>query len=891
MNLSKKQTRQKIKTATSNTNRLTSRLFLLLFQVLFVVILLGGFFGVFAAVGVVSSILDSAPNIEDTSIVVPEGYASTIYDSQGNLMQTLVMEGTNRYEATYEELPEHLINAFIAIEDSRFWTNSGIDMRSILRAAVGVLMDDYKGGGSTITQQLIKNNVFNGGMENNFGEQIERKLQEQYLAVQLTKKMDKKLILVNYLNTINLGNNTLGVKAAAKRYFDKDVSELTLSESTVIAGITQNPSKYNPLSSKGKEANEEKRKVILQYMFEQDLITKDEQEEALADNVYERIQNVDLMTKQTASQVYSYFTDELIDQVFDALVEKGYSSTQAHNMIYGGGLKIMTTQDPDIQAIVDEEINNPDNYTAARISISYRLSVTHADKTTEHFSETNIRTWHRSVLHDTVYDGLYDNEEEAKADVERYKEYLLKEDDTVIGESFQTELQPQTSFVVIEQSTGYVKAITGGRGEKKASLTLNRATDTLRQPGSTFKVITSFAPALDTCGATLGTVYYDNTYTIGTKTFRNWYDSRGYLGYSNIREGIIYSMNIVALRCMMETLQSPQLGVEYAQNLGISSLTETDLNPSTALGGITNGVSNLELTSAFASIANHGVYTKPIFFTKILDRNGKIILENEPQSKRVLKDSTAFLLTDSMQASMKPGKKFARAGITVNPTSTSAALSNMSAAGKSGTTTNNRDIWFVGYTPYYTAGIWAGCDNNQELTASNGGSSFHKAIWQKIMTRIHDGLSDPGFPVPDSVETAQICRKSGKLAVEGLCNHDPRGNCIYTEYFAKGTAPTEVCDHHVRVTVCSASGGLPTQYCPNELRTSKVCMVIPSDEPGTTDDSIYGMPGSCSVHTAASQTEPETESEEVPTIEEPTQSTLPVSPGQIGNTVHPIIIR
>ena len=273
-----------------------------------------------------------------------------------------------------------------------------------------------------------------------------------------------------------------------------------------------------------------------------------------------------------------------------------------------------------------------------------------------------------------------------------------------------------------------------------------------------------------------------------------------------------------------------------------------------------------------------------------MDRNGKIILENEPQSKRVLKDSTAFLLTDSMQASMKPGKKFARAGITVNPTSTSAALSNMSTAGKSGTTTNNRDIWFVGYTPYYTAGIWAGCDNNQELTSANGGTSFHKAIWQKIMTRLHEGLSDPGFPVPDSVETAQICRKSGKLAVEGLCNHDPRGNCIYTEYFAKGTVPTEVCDHHVRVTVCSASGGLPTQYCPGELRTSKVCMVIPSDEPGTTDDSIYGMPGSCSVHTAEVQTEPETTEAEESEPEAPTQAPLPVSPGQIGN-VHPIIIH
>lgn len=886
MNLSRKQTKQKLRALTSNRKRITSRLFLFLFQMMFVFVMLCGFTGISTGIGIFVSILDSAPNIDDTSIVVPDGYASTIYDSQGNLIQTLIMEGTNRYEASYEELPEDLINAFIAIEDSRFWTNSGIDPRSILRAVVGVLTDNYKGGGSTITQQLIKNNVFNGGMENSFGERIERKIQEQYLAVELTKKMDKKLILVNYLNTINLGNNTLGVKAAAKRYFNKEVSDLTLSECTVIAGITQNPSKYNPLTEKGKINNEEKRKVILQYMFEQDLITKDKQEKALADNVYERIQNIDLVTKQTSSQTYSYFTDELIEQVFDALVAAGYSSTQAHNMIYGGGLKIMATQDPDIQAVVDEEINNPENYTAARYSLEYRLSVKHADGTTEHFSENHLRTWRRTILHDTSYDGLYDSQEEAKEDAEAYKAYAVKEGDTIIGESFNTELQPQTSFVVIDQATGYVKALCGGRGEKKASLTLNRASNTPRQPGSTFKVLTSFAPALDTCGATLGTVYYDNVYSQGSKTFKNWYSSRGYLGYSNIREGIIYSMNIVALRCMMETV-TPQLGVEYAQNLGITTLTNTDLNASTALGGITNGVSNLELTAAYSAIANDGVYNKPVFFTKILDKNGKIIIENKPQSKRVLKDSTAFLLTDSMAASMKPGKKYARAGIQINPTSISAAIPDMSAAGKSGTTTNNRDIWFVGYTPYYTAGIWAGCDNNQELSGKNGGTSFHKLIWKKIMTRLHTGLTDPGFTVPDSIETAQICRKSGKLAIDGICNQDPRGSTVYTEYFAKGTVPTEVCDHHVRVTVCSASGGLPTQFCPSELRTSKVCMVIPADEPGTTDDSIYGMPASCSVHTQA-ETQPEsTENPSAPSSE--TELPSLQSPGQIGNFNYPLI--
>ena len=371
-------------------------------------------------------------------------------------------------------------------------------------------------------------------------------------------------------------------------------------------------------------------------------------------------------------------------------------------------------------------------------------------------------------------------------------------------------------------------------------------------------MLSSFAPALDACGATLGTVYYDGPYTVGTKSFRNWWgDSRGYTGYHNIREGIIYSMNIIAVRCLMETV-TPQLGVDYAERMGISTLTKDDLNAATALGGLTKGVTNLDITSAFASIANGGVYTKPRFFTKILDHDGNVLIDNQPETKQVLKDSTAFLLTDAMSESVKSNRLYARSGVSINSTSTAAALGNMSVAGKSGTTTNNVDIWFIGYTPYYTAGVWGGCDDNQSLSG-NGGTSFHKAIWRKIMTRVHEGLSDPGFEVPDSIESVQICRKSGKLAVSGVCSADPRGDAVYTEYFAKGTAPTEVCDKHVAVTVCADSGMRPTAFCPN--KTTRVCMVLPEGENGTTDDSYFSIPGTCTLHTGAATiiTEPSSE--------------------------------
>ena len=807
----------------------------------FLSLLVIGVLGAAMGIGMIKGIIDNAPEV-DVDSIVPLGYATTVYNSAGQVTDTLVMAGSNREEATYDELPKVLIDAFVSIEDSRFWKHRGIDTRAILRAISGVITgNSSSGGGSTITQQLIKNNVFNGGRERSFGEKVERKFQEMYLAVKLEKQMDKKLILTNYLNTINLGSNSLGVKVAARRYFGKDVSELTLSEATVIAGITKGPTKYNPIT--GQAANAERRKIILQYMYEQGYITKEQQEEALADDVYSRIQNVNTMAKEKNSP-YSYFTDALISQVTQALInEMGYTETQAHNLLYSGGLSIYTTQDPNLQQIVDSEVNNPENYPDTKYSLEYRLTVTDSEKNTHNYSEKDINKYHSETLHDG-FGGLYPTEDAAKADAEKYKSSILKDGDTIVGESVKTVLEPQVSFVLMDQKTGSVKAISGGRGEKTSSLSLNRATDTTRQPGSTFKVISSFAPALDTSGNTLATTYYDAEYTLGDKTFKNWYDKQGYLGWSSIRDGIVYSMNIVALKTLMETV-TPRVGVQYATDFGISTLTDQDYNASLALGGLTKGVSNLELTGAFATIANQGVYTKPMFFTKIVDHNGKTILDNTtPTTHRVIKDSTAFLLTDAMAASTQNNRKFASSGINVNSTSTRAHLDHMSVAGKSGTTSNNVDVWFVGFTPYYTAGVWAGCDENQTLS-DNGGTSFHKDIWRKIMTKVSEGQQDIGFPVPDSVETAVVCRKSGKLPIPGVCDHDPRGDSTYTEYFAKGTVPTEVCDHHTTVTVCRDSGLLPTPNCPT---TTRVALIIPSGQ-SQTDDSQYAAPSAtCNIH-------------------------------------------
>ena len=759
------------------------------------------FLGASFGYGLFRGVLDSAPDIHKIH-VGPTSYATKIYDKKGNLMSTLVTEGSNRERVSYEELPKDMINAFVAIEDERFWRHNGIDFRSILRAVRGVVSDDSSaGGGSTITQQLLKNNVFGGGLHEGKFEKYVRKIQEQYLALELEdqpgldKKEIKKSILTEYLNTINLGANTLGVKVAARRYFNKEVSELSLSESTVIAAITKNPSKLNPITHP--ENNAVRRKQVLHNMLSQGYIDESRYQEALNDPVYERIQNVNLVT-QGEDKPYSYYTDELTEQVVDALVERlDYKKEDATKLLYSGGLTIYANQDPDLQAIVDQEINNPENYDTAKYSISWRYTLQHEDGTIVNFSEKDIEKYLKEGK-GISFNGLYTSKDQANKRIEEFKEKVTVDSDRILGETVDYVLEPQASFVLMDPHTGEVLALTGGRGEKKQSKTLNRASNVLRQPGSTFKIITSFAPAIDLYGATLASTYYDSEYTLGNKTFKNWY-SGGYLGFQSIRDGIVYSLNIVAVRCLMETVK-PERGYQYAESLGITSLVKDDENPALALGGLTRGVSNLELTQAFSAIANGGELEKAKFFSKIVDQDGKVLIDTtEDKPTQVMKATTAYLLTDAMKESMESNRAFA-SDVRVSSTSTRAHFDGMSQAGKSGTTSNNRDIWFIGYTPYYIGGVWGGCDDNQVLKDAktgeyNGGTGFHKDIWRKIMTKIHEGKTDPGFSRPEDIVEAQVCRKSGKLPTSG-CYQDYRGSAVITELFAKGTVPTEKCTYH-----------------------------------------------------------------------------------------------
>lgn len=813
------------------------------------------FAGFAIGIGFVRGAIDAAPSL-DILDVQPQGYASQIYDADGNLMQTLVMEGSNREEVSFDQLPDDLVNAFIAIEDSRFYEHNGIDLKGILRAAyVGITNGRFSEGASTITQQLIKNNVLQGGYETSMADKLRRKIQEQFLAVKLEDQLgSKETILEYYLNTINLGGNCLGVQTAAHRYFGKNVWELTLSECTVLAATTSNPSRYNPLTHP--KENAVRRKIVLEKMYEQNFITYDQKNDALDDDVYSRIQTVDNAT--SGSTVFSYFTDAVYNQVCDDLQSKlGYSASQSYKLLYSGGLQIYSTMDPSIQAIVDEEINNADNYissTGSRLleySLNYALTVCHADGSESTYTENDLINYFQSEKKQATFANIYASKEDIYRSIREFKASLLISGDSVTNETITPILEPQESVVVMNQSNGHVAAISGGRGEKEGSLTLNRALHCHRQPGSASMIISTFAPAIDSCGATLASTYYDAPYSSGNQQVLNWWGNP-YLGYNNIRQAITYSMNVIGARCLT-SLVSDSTAYDYLELFGLGDASGQEISFSLANTNSSYTVTNEMLTAAFASIANDGIYQKPTYYTKVLDRQGNILLESVPSQTRIIKSSSAALLTSAMEDVISSDSSYYyQYGIT--PTGKLCQVDSMTLAGKSGTTTSGSDVWFIGYSPYYTCGIWSGYDDSKVLST---GTEYHKTIWQKIMARIHTDLDNKDFVFTDELESAKICSKSGLLAVDGVCNSSSSNASVYTEYFAPGTAPTSYCDRHYALRICTESGKSATKYCPGDSVVQRVYLHIDDSDlsSGTTTDSDYLAPSnlqSCDIHTGDS---------------------------------------
>ncbi len=805
MNYSKHNTSKKRAAITSKKVKKRRRKAVQILKISLLVCLAIGLLGLFTVGMLFKRIIDTAPKLTVDDIK-PSAYTTTVYANDGQtVLSTFVDAGSNRIFASIDQIPENMQNAFIAIEDARFREHNGIDKKGILRAGItGILSGgDFSQGASTITQQLIKNCIFPDFIKENMWQKIQRKVQEIYLAVEIEKEVgDKDIILENYLNMINLGQNTLGVQTASKRYFGKDVSELNLSECATIAAITQSPEYLNPISNP--EANNKRRKKVLKNMLDQGYISQEEHDDAVKDDVYSRIQVSNTEYTESLS-VNSYFVDEVAKAVMDDLMnELGYTKEQARHAVYSGGLKIISTQDVRMQQICEEELNNDENYPdTIKWAVTGAISIIHVDESQKHYDHNGFKKYVTNKYNNKYGESgaLFDSKEDAQAMVDEYIESLkTSENDTALTD-ITIAPQPQASFVVMDQYTGQVKAIVGGRGEKTSSMSLNRATQSTRQPGSCFKVLSTFIPALELNEDTLATTILDAPFKYsGTsgKEVSNWWGDY-YKGNLSIRDCITQSANVCSVKKLTEI--KPRVGYEYlVEKFHFTTLSEKgDVYQSLALGGITNGVYNLEITAAYASIANDGVYTEPIFYTQILDHNGNLLYEKTPETHVAMSENTAALITNAMidviESSEGTGK--------------TARMSNMQVAGKTGTSTNSEnesnDLWLCAYTPYLTASIWTGFDDTHSLKGYN--QSYHNRLWKQIMTRIHEGYESKTFELPNTIEKKTVCTETGKLASE---------TCIqkYTEYFAPETGPSEVCPGHAVETPEAPADGTTNPETP-----------------------------------------------------------------------------
>ena len=805
--------------------------------------------GSYSAYGGILGIISQSPDVETIFEINKdfEKYSTFLFYSNGEKMdRELSSAGANRVRVDIDTIPLTVRNCFVAMEDERFYDHSGIDVRGIFRAAYSVLKErslDY--GASTITQQLLKNQVFKGGKEKNPIEKVLRKVQEQYLAVQLETRLDKDTILEYYLNTINLGNGAYGIEKAAQTYFGKSAPELTISEAAVLAPIAWSPTYANPLKDQDKNAR--RRLDCLKNLYDNGFCTEEEYKEALADSedVYVRIQMQNQMKIDSGTSYNSYFVDELINQVLRDLQTAGYSAAEANTLLYSGGLQIRTTQDKAVQAIMDGYFMDESNFPKIgkegsyyQLSTQYALSLVGLSGIAQHYhlkdfvaywdehKDSNKLSYHRNSTTKNVLSVYTTERDYLEAKLDEFVEAKKKEfraahpgEEFNVQESRGITIGPQCAMVIMDPQTGEVLAQYGGRGEKVGNRVLNRASGTFRQAGSTFKVVASFLPALDASGMTLATTFDDSPYTYpgSGKAVINWYDtgsgSDRYRGYQSIRTGVSQSLNIVAVRCIEKV--GVRTAVDYLQRLGFKHIDTdasdgvSDYNYSIALGGLSVGCSVLEMTAAYSAIANKGEYVEPRFYTSILDHDGHTIIDNtQKHFAQVMKTTTAYLLTLAMVDTTKGGTGSTCAF-------KSKDVINIPVAGKTGTAHDYVDLWFVGFTPYYCAAIWSGFDDN---FPQNGSKKYYfRDLWRNIMEDVHRTKQKTSgkFVSPGGITSANVCTKCGKLAVKGLCDLAEGGNCIKSETFAVGTVPKESCTCHEMMTICTDTGCLATQYCPH----------------------------------------------------------------------------
>ncbi len=640
----------------------------------------------------------------------------------------------------YEELPSYVCDALVAIEDHRYYSHKGVDWYRTLGAAYTIFLGDGSTfGGSTITQQVIKNVTDNREVT------VRRKLQEIFQAIDVSQRYSKEDVLEVYMNLVYFGQGCYGIDAAAQTYFGKSASELTLPEAASIVGITNLPTYYDPYQNR--DNNKARQENILYRMYELGMI--DEKTYRQAKNtklVFTRDKKYTSTEEKTPTNIMHYYTDQVIEDVIaDLMVEKGISYRIAEQYLFTGGYKIYIAMDTDVQAVINEVYTNPEYWPA-------------------------------------------------------------------LSDADELEQPPQSAIVVIDPSSGYVLGMYGGLGEKTTNRAKNRAVQMTKQPGSSIKPLAVYAPALDAGLLDPYDVYVDMPAMVdyNDNPYPKNYD-RVYRGQMTIMEAVQRSNNTIPVK-LVNTM-GPEHCFEFAKyNMGLSTLVEgeyrgenyyTDATVAAmALGGLTDGATVLDMAAAYAIFPNAGVYNTPRTYLRVTDANGLTILEPEANSTTVIKESTAFYMNNLL------------ANVITNGTGVNAKLSNSVAAGKTGTTDDDYDRWFVGYTPYYSCAVWYGFDYNHTINPATG-TSPAVPLWQAVMEQLHENLEPKDWftPATSSVVKVSYCRDSGKLASDA-CRVDIRGSRVLTGSYLAEDMPNEVCTMHQYVNVCTESNHIANEHCP-----------------------------------------------------------------------------
>lgn len=732
-----------------------------------------------AVIGIAKAFVDTAPTL-DLAALDAQDKTSFIYDSEGNLITDY--KGTeDRIMVSIDEIPEMLQNAFIAVEDARFYEHNGVDVKRIVGALVANFTSGSTQGGSTITQQLIKQTVLSSEQS------YKRKLQEAYLAMELETRYTKKQILESYLNTIFLGGSYYGVRVAAYGYFGKELDQLTLRECAMLAGLTRSPNYYNPRSnfytrntegSNTPDITNNRTDYVLRQMRENGLITAQQYNAALDRSTASVLEKSPASTDMYA---YPHYVEYAISDVVDTFLDlNGLEDTSANryameNKLRTGGYSVYLCLDTEIQEIVEDTLANWSDYPRLR------------DPSDKVYQSRNA-------------DGTYTEIE-----------------------------QPQAAACVFDYRTGELKAIVGGRYKPTTRKTLNRASGMTMPVGSSIKPLTVYAPAID-LGASPASIAYNMPVPIsgwkdssGKDSWPKNYGGGGYKGPQSFRSALRNSYNTAAAQILM-TYVGVSRSVEYLHLMGIPDKNINADPFGLALGS--SGITPVQMAVAFGTIANKGVYQQPLSFSRIVDSNGNVVVDMHQQQDRhqVFKPSTAYLVVDMLKEAVQSG------------TGTKAKISSQVVAGKTGTNSDSKGVFFAGMTGWYSASVWIGHDNYKALSSKATGGNAAAPLWQSFMEKIHKAKNLDsreiinGTPSDYNLVRVTTCGVSGQLATDA-CYNDVNGYKTITDYWSADSVPTAYCSMHKSVSICTESGLLATDYCPSYSVESRGIVLIPRGHP------------------------------------------------------------